>query len=472
MNSFFKRIIKTISKTEYIWFFLILLFSLAFTNKYPDKFYLLLLIPLLFLFLIINKFYLKYGDLIGFFIFSFLVFPPIKIGGLSIQITYLFIIVFFPLISAVQNYKSEDINRLKFLFSVVLLYAFSILLSITFSSILLQIGIEVNYFYEIIKVLIWLSILLLLRKLNLSYIDFKKILIYFKIGILVTCGIVFIEYYNIGGLSDSITFMYSPKRLTSIEVNMVARVVGTFENPNQMSLILSLGTCIFLIDFLLSKNKFSFINLLLMSIVIVANTKTSSRTGVATTIFGFLLILIYYFSLKNIKINLTKVFILSLGFFIGIIYFFLFVDIGFLMRISSALDLSLDASFNARLQLWKKNFDYFLQSPLFGWGPSEGVILSYADNEYLSMLRKYGFIGFSFYIMILYYPFLKTFNLLKNLKTDNEIRIVFISNVFSFIVLLAAATMAIFFNIRIVVLLFFFYGVTWNKYFDKYELKK
>jgi hypothetical protein len=61
------------------------------------------------------------------------------------------------------------------------------------------------------------------------------------------------------------------------------------------------------------------------------------------------------------------------------------------------VDLSTINSFNARLVHWERTMEWYYARPLLGSGPLREELPSFADNYYIYLLSRYGFVGMTMY---------------------------------------------------------------------------
>jgi hypothetical protein len=73
-------------------------------------------------------------------------------------------------------------------------------------------------------------------------------------------------------------------------------------------------------------------------------------------------------------------------------------------------------SWPVRLQIWEENFNIFLGSPVFGWGPGKASMSQALDSEWLLLLRRYGIVRVTIFVawFSIIYIYLKRIPMPKN----------------------------------------------------------
>lgn len=122
-------------------------------------------------------------------------------------------------------------------------------------------------------------------------------------------------------------------------------------------------------------------------------------------ILAVLLVLFYHFSRKKIMIAIVA--------FILTCIFYLFFITQFIQ------DLTIEKIFDdPRVEIYYKNFKYFLNEPIFGigWSGSESLLGSYqsAHNIFIEILAEFGLVGIVGFLILMYHLFNKFLIINKN----------------------------------------------------------
>jgi O-antigen ligase len=180
--------------------------------------------------------------------------------------------------------------------------------------------------------------------------------------------------------------------------NLVTRFTSSFTDPSFYGLYLCFVLCLCIYFFYFqNKNKFIVILFILNFLLLIL---TLSRTALAGF---FMIIVVSIFFIKNFYKLVIYFFIL----FILIVAFFIYsYPELFELLIDVDIYKSLD-SINARGDYWQNGINVFFSNPIIGGGTqklSNDDFISSAHLVYLSLLAKYGILGFLLYFTFLVYP--------------------------------------------------------------------
>ena len=180
--------------------------------------------------------------------------------------------------------------------------------------------------------------------------------------------------------------------------NLVTRFTSSFTDPSFYGLYLCFVLCLCIYYFYFqNKNKFIFILFILNFFLLIL---TLSRTALAGF---FMIIVVSIFSIKNFY----KQVIYSFIFFVTVVVFFVYTNPKlFELLIDIDIYKSLE-SINARGDYWQNGIRVFFKNPIIGGGTqklSNDDFISSAHLVYLSLLAKYGILGFLLYFTFLVYP--------------------------------------------------------------------
>ena len=296
-------------------------------------------------------------------------------------------------------------------------FSFFIILSILIGSFK---GIKVvpNDFFEIYKIYIYLGIYLITLSMVKNKEDKIKIIKFMILCILISVLISIQQYFNLFNLNERYVHIIAPTQFRTLVNNYpFPRVVGMTSNPNEYSVMPSIGAILSWGMYSITKKKK---NLIYMMICIFGVLLTMSRSGFVfmasgIAIFTFLYSLKPSFSINNIiegRINLKALrfmmFSIVILTFIGIVIFN-YLPQELTWRLMSGVKIKSDNSFQARVRNWKEHITYFKMSPIFGIGPAKSIEYEkHVDNEWLLFLRRYGIVGCSYIVFIFVFPFIKS----------------------------------------------------------------
>jgi O-antigen ligase len=257
-------------------------------------------------------------------------------------------------------------------------------------------------------------------------------------------------------------YLFSGRTITEIDAQFTTRVVGTLGNPNYFALA-NIGFFFYgLTNYIYFREKKGIIITLLAFIALLVS---QSRTNLVVLIILFVcfLLVVYCSSWASKKHKKIVFYILSLFSVIAIFILILMLKFGVLTYIFSGFStvyndgLENQNSFGTRLLMWKYYLLLIEQQFLFGYGPSKDYFdYAVADNNYIFITFKYGFVGLVMY-MILWLSII--FSAFKSfVKKPNKFS--------SLVLFLALATLASSFlaetmeSLRLSPLLFLFAGVS------------
>lgn len=180
-----------------------------------------------------------------------------------------------------------------------------------------------------------------------------------------------------------------------------SRVIGTFYNPNFFGIfVASIASASFIN--LLINNKSKLQSLILGFISLPFLYLSNSRTALISFFITIILIISLY---AIIQVNINPVrglcsiaFLLIL---VLIIMVFILSSKRFyeLFALLLSWDWSASKNLYGRIITWISALNYFVESPLIGIGPSKSLFSSF-DSNYISVLTRYGVLGFASFICI------------------------------------------------------------------------
>lgn len=175
------------------------------------------------------------------------------------------------------------------------------------------------------------------------------------------------------------------------------RRIGTCDNPNTLSILITI--CYSFVYIFEKRNKQSFLFFCMSFVVIVFS---GSRTGLIT----FFLVFLLNYLLTN-KITIKKIFVMiSCIILLGsLFYWFLeqykteFAYMAEILQIFENGNVNTDSvtTMSIRQEIWKNGLEIFNKSGVYtfflGTGPGKGTSIHIIDNDYLSIYIKTGIIG-------------------------------------------------------------------------------
>lgn len=383
---------------NHYWLFTIIV-SLLFTISLvleDNKIIALFFIPCIIgLFLIIKDFKIDYFDLILLMCFSAILIPPLKLSD-SIPIIrpeFAMSLLVFPLII---YFKRETLNSnvkrfLIFYLGFMAIQLFSIFYGKYFH------GVQTGYkdFVEVIRVGSYLLIVIVLSRVQLGEFDYRKLMWFILLIFFASALIGLFQYFSVLSF-DSITApLYSENRVWHVNT----RMFGTFVNPNTYGTFISIGIllCVALMyhEKTISLKFYLFFIFLALFWTLVL---TESRTALVTLFTGIVTyVLIYNIYLKgNLIASIRSIVVFAIIFII----LFAVMSSALIDRFSTLLTFMEDPSWQMRLFAWYINFNLFLESWLFGFGPAFHQFTPTVDSDYILILRRYGIVGFTSYCLV------------------------------------------------------------------------
>lgn len=367
------------------------------------KFGIIIFLFLLFLFCLFKSGKLSFNDVLFLLLFCSILCPPIRFESIPyirpelILILIAWILLFFGKFTKEKSVKLKWKSVYKWFF----IFGGCILFSIFWGWIFKGFSPVPRDFFEIAKLVEYFLIFAFVANLNLKREDFKKYYIFAIFIFLISATFGFIQYFDLfHNFNESFIEYIAPKHLD--EWMRHRRIVGTTGNPNEFGMLMVMASSLALTGTLWNKRLdfkvFSFISFCILSFTIFL---TLSRSALIV----FLISLIFILLLKYPqKFGLRgKVRLIFLIFPTMIILGLIVIQIAppkFVMRITSALNIEADVSFQNRLNIWKENLNIWKQSPIFGWGPGKDAMTTIVDNEWLLLLRRYGIVGVIFFIFL------------------------------------------------------------------------
>lgn len=351
-------------------------------------------------------------------LFSLYVTPSIKIfSGLpairleEILIILIIMFLFLRLLNRKQIYIAFGVRQ-KLLIGLFFLTIVSIAFGTIkgYSSSIL----EITEFIKLAKYLIIYTISLTFFSLSDNPMYEKEKVVHFVFKLSIFLFIITIQqYYNLFGLNERYVPLVAPTQyITLVGGYSNPRPVGMIGNPNFLAFLFVISS--WLVIYTILKRKIKIYYMIVLILNITGMILTLSRTALVAFLAGVIILLLVLLLPKYNKVSFKNIFRIFLftSFFIGaIIYVFTYTNFkeDLFWRYSLIFDLENDSSWQARLYNWQENINLFKESPFFGMGPlSRTELNSAADNEWLLILRTYGFVGTIYFLMSFIIPFIKS----------------------------------------------------------------
>jgi hypothetical protein len=332
---------------------------------------------------------------------SSLFFPPMKVGNLGVRPDDILLLSFIPCIIYLKFTVNPKLIKNNYLILFFILYGCMVFSTIR-GYLYLHVPFQQGDINELIRHSKSLFIILIT-----SWVDYNKmrnsVSQIIKYGSIFIIIIGILQYFNLGGIGNKLAMIYGEHHAdTMINASLEQRrVILSGAGPNDGAVIALILLVFSLIRFIKEKQIFNlFLSLGLFSCILF----TSSRTALIATLF-ILIIMIFKYGAFIYKI------ISSVIGFIVIIYilpYFEYIYIGFQLLMEGQ-----NNSFNSRLEKIEEAYILFKQSFFWGWGIAKSIHATIVDSDYLLILRRYGFIGFTATLSFIHYPLL-----LRNKEND------------------------------------------------------
>ena len=222
------------------------------------------------------------------------------------------------------------------------------------------------------------------------------------------------------------------------------RMLGTMGNPNDNAILF-----LFFLIYFFNEDSNNIKNKILFYLATLALFFCQSRTGFTAFVVIYVMgVFLYKLSLKSI-ITDTLIFIAmySLQLLMGNLYIN-----------SLAGNIAENTSLNARFEVWKMLFQMIKQKPFFGYAPNKEFFDAnkiYADNQYVLIAWRYGFVGFLLFMLWIGYGFLMS---IKNKIHPHAKHLL----LFLTVIIITSITNAPLNNAKIIVMLAIYTGMYFN----------
>ncbi|MFV1882893.1 MAG: O-antigen ligase family protein [Balneola sp.] len=391
------RFLKTFSFSV----FLLFLVSVAFII---DEHIVLLLILAAFFtlyYLIVNNFALNHFHLVILLLIVSLLAPPIEISTSfpKIRPEEFFFYLLFPILLITQlKHMKFNTSSLNFIW-IFFFFLFTTLLSTTYGKFFLNVPVGMRDFFELITLSKYLLVYIVVSNFTLTKKELGNV--FWIILILIAFSGLFglVQYFGILSIDEFTAPIYLSERAYIVN----DRLTGTFKNPNSYSVVLVLGHVIASVLLMFEKNRSKKVFLIFFIVFfLICLLFSNSRTMIAAYLFITSLLFLAAIYFRGVKVRyLLFIFGIMIIITLGVIST---LSDQFILRLKSGTDILGDESFGMRVIIWFLNLKLFLESPFLGWGPAKDLYTTIVDSEYILILRRYGILGFIFYLMLFLYP--------------------------------------------------------------------
>jgi hypothetical protein len=294
-----------------------------------------------------------------------------------------------------------------------------IALSLGFNALFVGRTISLQDVFEIAKIAVYAMVFYAALCTPIKDPQHRKSIMWFQI-IFLASGIVGIfQYFNLFRINSHLTPLYlKTPYATSIAG---ARIVGTTSNPNYFGMMMLLGACIALADFLWSRSwRHRWLSVLSLMICLVAMLLAASRTVIAIFPLASLYIVVRFFirARKEGK-DLRLVGAIAAGAVALLIVMLILLPNEWFTRMGDLLNIFEAESMLLKFKNWQEHWELYKQSPIFGLGPAKGIISLNIDNEWLLFLVRYGVAGPVLVLMMGIAMFRSTQKLVRSAQSTN-----------------------------------------------------
>jgi O-antigen ligase len=277
------------------------------------------------------------------------------------------------------------------------LLVFSIMLSMLYASLFKGQSIIGRDYWEIIKLCLYLLIFVFVANENIDPVELKRFYKFVLIILMLSAFFGFLQYINFAGINEVVSPYYAPTQMRGLLVH--GRITGTTPNPNEFGALMVLAASLALSGAMFFREwKLQLLCWVALLVYGTALILTLSRTSLVSLFVAGATVIFFFFKRKDIKYKSRRLWIfLLLGCIIAILILQVMPEKGF-SRYAELRTFSEASSFQVRVEIWKKHYAIWTESPWLGWGPGKADMSTIVDNEWLFLLRRYGVIGLSVFL--------------------------------------------------------------------------
>jgi hypothetical protein len=350
-------------------------------------------------------------------VFFLVLTPSIKLPNLpAIRLEQVTVLVV--LLLEFYYYRLSRLSKVIRKRSVVFIAAILVLIITTIvRGNLLGYRIAYNDFYELFKVAFYFSTYIIVRLYTRSEEERKQLLHCIVFFIFIASIIAITQYFNFFNMNELYVRAIAPTQYkTLVNGYPSPRVIGITGNPNYFAIFAGIAGFISFREFISSGNWKSIVSTLYFFIIM---NMTKSRTGFIFFVVGIFFLLLMegqrrvkrIYSEKGSKngnIATFKLLMILLLIGAGFILFIIFGPEALTWRLKHGMDILNDRSFMIRVSRWRRYVEIFDFPYFIGIGPTKTFHpLFQVDNEWLILLKEFGFAGTVFLALSFTIPFIK-----------------------------------------------------------------
>jgi O-antigen ligase len=283
-------------------------------------------------------------------------------------------------------------------------YSICITVSILYGWASLGHTVIVRDLYEIPKAIFPVVFFTFGREIELPESTLRKLLAWFSLAIFLVCIYAWAQWADLG-VTHTLANYYSGGWHDEGSLSHYRRVYSTMGNPNLLGQLMTWSAAAFILAVVFRfGNRWR--NIAMVFACLITLVMTGSRYGLLNAALAIILIFsLLFMNTKRWKASLIFLFILlpvlvSAGYVIGN------SNRATAERLQTLSNPFTTDSLRDRVDdLWRDAGIQIAQSPFLGHGPAKtifsGVI---TDSEFLDVLKEFGLVGFSLYLLYFVYP--------------------------------------------------------------------
>ena len=346
-----------------------------------------------------------------FLLMGYVFLPPVQLTGYALRIPFIALPIF--VIYILIKYKHLNL-AIWWQVSSITCIGLLILASTLWSYSFLNASYSIGDLTQTLRYIQFIPYLLIIKHLDESKYNFAVSKITFLSSIIIIT-ISLLQISSPEGIGKTITNLYTTNEgHIDAMSGFNSRILLTGTDPNTGAVIAAYYIFYYLTKYFEFRRYYYLIP---SSIFIVLLILTQSRTALISLSVSFVT---YILINPNQTIKYKTILLTSLT----VVSFFAYqillsTNLSYLMEGMEFALKGENQSLNVRLENIENATEYFLTSPIFGWGPSGAIQYAPVDSEYALLIQQYGSLGvlaFGSYI----YIYIRSS--LQALKACNEIQ--------------------------------------------------
>lgn len=317
--------------------------------------------------------------------------PDIRVPGLSFfRLEQWFSVLVLSYLFIRDNMVGLKPFKIRGPFVAYLILGASYFLSL-FHTQLLGVNVDKRDFIELYKIVVYASLYVIASK---YYMEPNKALKFVSNMILMLSFLAIAQYFNFLNLNQLYVAKIAPtQHMTLISNHITPRVIGMSSNPNTFGFITAMGCVVNMYLYLYHESKWTYLFKTLITFIAVM--MTFSRTGLIIMVVMVMILFLAKLNLNKVR-TVFRVFLLGVG---GVLIFIFLLPEKLKLRLINFSVLG-DSSFQARYDHWEVALNFVEESPFFGVGTTKSILdLPTIDNEWLLLLKTYGIIGTTIFVL-------------------------------------------------------------------------